>query len=88
MPQYVALYGLAERKVLDLVPGITDPASIEYSNESSQLARAADPERFYVERLMPEKIRLNLTYAAQATPLSDVAVIAKTMLKLIRKSQN
>jgi lipopolysaccharide/colanic/teichoic acid biosynthesis glycosyltransferase len=78
VPQYVALYGLAESKVLDLVPGITDPASIEYSNESSRLARAADPERFYAEQLMPEKIRLNLEYAARATIWSDLMMIGKT----------
>ena len=79
MPRFVALYSDAQRAVLDLVPGITDPASIRYRDEASELARAADPENCYIEEIMPEKIRLNLQYAAHATPWSDVLVVLSTV---------
>ena len=79
VPQYVALYTPAQRAVLDLVPGITDPASIAYRDESALLGAAADPARLYVEELIPAKIRLNLEYAATATMWSDVRVILRTL---------
>ena len=79
VPRYVALYTDAERAVLRLVPGITDPASIRYRDEAAELSRAADPERCYIEEIMPEKIRLNLEYAAHATPWSDMLVILSTV---------
>jgi lipopolysaccharide/colanic/teichoic acid biosynthesis glycosyltransferase len=79
VPRYVALYDDAERVVLDLVPGITDPASIRYRDEASVLAHAADPERCYIDEIMPEKIRINLEYAERATPFSDLLVILSTL---------
>jgi lipopolysaccharide/colanic/teichoic acid biosynthesis glycosyltransferase len=82
VPRYVALYTEAERAVLRLTPGITDPASIRYAAESEELAAAADPERLYVEEIMPEKIRLNLAYAAHATPWTDFKVVLSTMRRL------
>ena len=58
VPRYVALYPPALRdKVLSVRPGITDLASIEFRDESALLARAADPEREYVEVVMPAKLR-------------------------------
>lgn len=82
VPRYVALYTLEQRKVLELVPGITDPASIRYRNESEVLARSPDPERTYIEEVMPEKIRLNLEYARRATLWSDFVVIVRTLARL------
>jgi lipopolysaccharide/colanic/teichoic acid biosynthesis glycosyltransferase len=79
VPRYVALYTDAQRAVLRLVPGITDPASIRYRDEATELARAADPERCYIEEIMTEKIRLNLEYAAHATPWSDVLIVLSTV---------
>jgi len=79
VPRYVALYDEAQRAVLRLVPGITDPASIRYRDEASDLSSSADPERFYIEEIMPEKIRLNLEYAACATLWSDLLVILSTV---------
>jgi len=82
VPKYVALYTPGQRRVLDLVPGITDPASIKYRDESEILARSPDPERTYVEEIMPEKIRLNLEYAERATVWSDFIVILCTLLRV------
>jgi lipopolysaccharide/colanic/teichoic acid biosynthesis glycosyltransferase len=79
VPRYVARYSAEQRRVLDLVPGITDPASIAYSRESELLARAPDPERYYVTAVMPDKIRINLTYAARATRWTDVKVVLGTL---------
>lgn len=85
VPHYVELYSASQRKVLDLVPGITDPASIEYRDEAAILAASKDPERTYVEVIMPEKIRLNLEYARSRSGLwSDVQVVLRTLAVLFR----
>lgn len=82
--KYVALYSEAQRRVLTLIPGITDPASIRYRDENDLLAQASDPERLYIETIMPEKIRLNLEYAATATCRRDFGVILGTLGILTR----
>ena len=83
VPCYVALYDAAERRVLELVPGITDEASIRYIDEAALLATTADPERLYVDEIVPEKIRINLAYAARATVWTDVGVIVATLRRLV-----
>jgi lipopolysaccharide/colanic/teichoic acid biosynthesis glycosyltransferase len=84
VPRYVASYGLDQRRVLELVPGVTDEASIRYLDESAILAAAADPEQMYVDQIIPEKIRLNLAYAAHATVWTDLRVILATVRQLFR----
>ena len=80
LPRYVALYPQALRaKVLSVRPGITDPVSLEFADESERLARAADPEREYVEVLLPAKLRAAAAYAERATLWTDVQVIARTL---------
>ena len=78
---YVVKYAVGDRAVLKLKPGITDPASFAFYDESDVLARATDPERFYVETLMPAKIRVNLAYAQRRTLVTDVFLIVATVLK-------
>ena len=85
VPRYVALYTAEQRRVLALVPGITDPAATAYIDEGALLARAADPEQAYVQQIMPDKLRLNLQYAARATVLTDVAVILRTLGVIARQ---
>jgi len=87
VPHYVALYTPDQRRVLDLVPGITDPASIAYRDESALLAQAPDWERQYIEVIMPEKIRLNLAYAARATQWKDFLVVVVTLLSLVSRAE-
>ncbi len=84
VPRYVALYSPAQRAVLDLYPGITDPASIRYRRESELLASSPDPERTYVEEVMPAKICLNLDYASRATLWADLKTILSTLFCLLR----
>ena len=82
IPKYVAMYTPAQRRVLALMPGITDPASAEYVDEAERLARAEDPERAYIEEIMPRKLQLNLAYAETATLQSDIATILRTLRRL------
>ncbi|MCE5240465.1 sugar transferase [bacterium] len=80
--EYVRLYTPEQAQVLDLRPGITDPASIKYRNESEILATHTDPEQAYISEIMPEKIRLNLEYGARANVLTDLLVILRTLARL------
>ena len=82
VPRYVALYRAPERRVLELVPGMTDEASIRYLGESTLLAASPDPEPHYLEVIAPDKIRLSLAYAARATVWSDLRVILQTLRHL------
>ncbi|MFQ3549189.1 MAG: sugar transferase [Armatimonadota bacterium] len=84
VPYYVAMYDDNQRKVLDIMPGITDPSSIEYRDESELLSKSDDSERTYIEEIMPEKIRLNLEYAQKANVFRDFVVIVKTLLKILK----
>ncbi len=80
LPRYVALYPAALRdKVLSVRPGITDPVSLQMADESARLAHAADPEREYVEVLLPAKLREAAAYAERATLWSDLQVLARTL---------
>jgi lipopolysaccharide/colanic/teichoic acid biosynthesis glycosyltransferase len=85
VPRYVALYSTEQARVLELMPGITDLASIEYRDENQLLATASDPERLYVAEIMPTKIRINLEYAQRASVLNDLRVIALTFAKVFFK---
>lgn len=79
VPRYVAVYTDEQRKVLELIPGITDLASLEFRDEESLLAAAPDSERFYREYCIPKKIELNLAYAAKSSVLSDIRLIMNTV---------
>ena len=61
-------------------PGITDPASIKFRHEAEILGRAADPEREYVERILPEKLRLAKEYVRRCSFWYDITLIFKTAL--------
>lgn len=80
--RYVETYTLQQREVLRLKPGITDPASFAFFDESTLLGQAHDPERFYIEQLMPEKIRINLEYGARANVCTDFLLVIATVGKM------
>jgi lipopolysaccharide/colanic/teichoic acid biosynthesis glycosyltransferase len=85
VPRYVAQYPPAMRdKVLSVRPGITDFASLHYRRESELLALASDPEREYVQVVMPEKLRYAAQYVDQASLATDLRLIAQTLLALVR----
>lgn len=84
--KYVNIYTSEQREVLNLIPGITDPASIKYRNENILLAASRDtyeasydPEQVYIQEIMPDKIRINLEYASRATIFTDFKVVVKTI---------
>ena len=87
VPRYVALYppGLRERP-LSVRPGLTDPASLAWIDEAEQLARAADPEREYVEVILPAKLRHAADYADRATLATDLQVLWRTVRVLWRSA--
>jgi len=85
VPRYVALYTPEQRRVLAVRPGITDPASIRYRDEAAVLARAEDPERAYVDEVLPHKLAINLAYLDRRTLASDVGIILATVWRLLRR---
>ncbi|MEK8049873.1 sugar transferase [Ideonella sp. DXS22W] len=86
VPQYVAHYPEALRQqVLAVRPGITDPASLAGLDESTWLATAADPERTYIEQILPAKLALQADYARRATLVSDLAVLWRTLRVLVAR---
>ena len=84
VPRYVALYP-ASLKVLVLAvrPGITDPASLANLDEPALLAAASDPEREYIDHVLPRKLALQAEYAANATLWSDLLVLGRTLRILL-----
>jgi lipopolysaccharide/colanic/teichoic acid biosynthesis glycosyltransferase len=82
--EYVRHYTDTQRKVLDYKPGITDLASISYFEENKILAKSKDPERTYLEEIMPEKIRINLEYQLSASVWRDLGVVWKTAMRMMR----
>lgn len=81
--RYVDLYTDEQRKVLTVRPGITDHASIRYINENEILCRADDPERVYIEQIMPDKIKLNMVYIEHHTLREYLRVILLTLKSLL-----
>ncbi|WP_374660438.1 sugar transferase [Inhella sp.] len=84
LPHYVAQYPAALRElVLSVRPGITDPASLQFRNEAELLAAASDPEREYLERILPAKLQLSADYVRQASLWTDLKLVARTALLLV-----
>ncbi|NOR86968.1 MAG: sugar transferase [Bacteroidales bacterium] len=81
--KYVALYSDEQMKVLEVKPGLSDYASLEYINENEILSQSLDPEKTYIEEIMPAKLRLNLKYIEDQSFLVDMKIITKTILKIL-----
>ncbi|MCO6482494.1 MAG: sugar transferase [Flavobacteriales bacterium] len=79
VPKYVALYNAEQRAVLSVRPGITGMASIDYIDENELLARSADPERAYIEEVMPAKLALDLRYVREQSFALDLKIILATV---------
>ena len=73
--RYVEMFRDDYAEILRVRPGITDPASIKYRHEAEILGRAADPEKEYVERILPEKIRLAKEYAREIRRFGSILLI-------------
>ena len=83
--KYVDLYTPEQLHVLDVRPGITDLASIRYRNGNGLLAQADDPDRYYVEVIMPDKLRINLEYVARHSFWYDLKLIFMTFREIVTK---
>ena len=84
VPKYVNLYSDEQLKVLTVLPGLTDFASIEYLDEQKVLGASNDPEKLYIEEVMPSKLSLNLKYINEKSFLLDIKLIFRTLLKIVR----
>lgn len=81
--EYVDLYNEEQLKVLDVKPGITDYASIEYSKENELLGKSADPNKTYIEEIMPAKLDLNKKYLQNPTISNDLKIMWLTFKSMI-----
>jgi lipopolysaccharide/colanic/teichoic acid biosynthesis glycosyltransferase len=77
------MYTEEQRKILAVKPGITDYASLAYFHENEILASAADPQKAYIEEIMPAKIELNKRYLAQPGLFQDLKIIGLTARKIL-----
>lgn len=82
--KYTDMYTDEQRKVLSVRPGITDYASIEYVNENELLSKADDPEQMYIEKVMPDKIKLNMKYLEHYTVGEYFKIIFLTFKSLVK----
>lgn len=81
--EFVDLYTEKQRKILEVKPGITDYASLEYFNENEILAQSSDPKKTYIEEVMPHKILINQKYLINPSVAHDLKIIAKTIKRII-----
>ena len=82
--KYVDLYTIQQKEVLKVKPGITDYASIEYANENEILGTASDPDRVYIQDIMPSKIELNLRYIHNKSINEYFNIIFLTIKKILK----
>ena len=83
---YVDYWTPEQMHVLDVRPGITDPASIKFRNENELMEKAEDPEKYYIEVIMQEKIKLYLEYVEKHNFFYDLGLILKTFWVIVKKS--
>ncbi len=77
--KYVDMYNDQQKLVLQVFPGITDLASLKYINENEVLAKSSDPEKTYINEVMPDKLNLNLEYLERRNILLDLKIIIATI---------
>ena len=78
VPRYVECYSISQRKVLTVRPGITDPASIAYRQEEQLLGAQPDPDRYYRDVVLPEKLSMNLQYVNRISFFYDLSLLLRT----------
>lgn len=83
--KYVDMYTPEQMRVLSVRPGITSLASIRYRNENDILAAAEDPDKCYIEVVMPDKLKIDLEYVDRATLLNDIKLIFSTFREILAK---
>ncbi len=81
--KYVDMYNTQQLHVLDVKPGLTDYASIEYMDENDLLAQSDEPEKTYIEEIMPAKLEYNMRYIQDQGMITDLKIIFRTLSKII-----
>jgi lipopolysaccharide/colanic/teichoic acid biosynthesis glycosyltransferase len=87
VPDYVARYTAEQREILRYRPGLTSPGTLAFVDEETVLARSPDPARAYLEEIMPEELRMDLSYMQSATFLSDLRVLFFTLGAVFRRGR-
>lgn len=82
---YVDYWTPEQMHVLDVRPGITDPASIKFRNENELMEQAEDPEKYYIEVIMQEKLKLYLEYVQNHSFWGDIGLIFKTFWVIVKE---
>ena len=82
--KYVDLYSEEQKKVLLVRPGLTDYASLQFVNENEILGKVEDPEKVYIEEIMPQKLQLNASYIEKMGLATDLKIIFLTLFKIFR----
>ena len=82
---YVDYWTPEQMHVLDVRPGITDPASIKFRNENELMEQAENPEKYYIEVIMHEKIKLYLEYVEKHSFMYDLGLIFKTLFVIVKE---
>ena len=80
--KYVDLYSEEQRKVFQVRPGITDLASIKYRNENELLSQVDDPDTYYIDVIMPDKLTINFEYIRHQSFMGDIKIIFNTLFKI------
>ena len=83
--KYVDMYTPEQLRVLSVRPGITSLASIRYRNENDILATATDPDKAYIEQVMPDKLAIDLEYVPRANLWTDIKLIFSTLKSILLK---
>ena len=81
VPKYLPYYSNKDLEAFNYRPGITDPASLRFINESTLLSEIINPHAYYTNQILPEKLKINIIYSRQSTFLSDIIIIIRTILK-------
>lgn len=81
--RYVDMYTPEQLRVLSVRPGLTDYASIRYVNENAILSASSDPEKTYIEEIMPDKLSLNLKYIDEQSLWVDMKIMLRTLVAIV-----
>lgn len=84
VPKYTNLYTEEQNRVFEVRPGITDYASIKYRNENEILGKSKNPEKTYIEEVMQDKLKINLTYMKKRSIMEDFKIICETCIKILK----
>ncbi len=88
LPRRLQYYTESQKEMFAVRSGISSPASIVFSDEEYLMNKVQDPEKFYIEQIMPYKIELNKYYARTQSFIGDIRIIIATLLKIVGKVKN